>query len=254
MSRIAPLLHSKPLADTATRVAGLTDWYRQQAPLVVLDHALRAPGSGRVALVSSFGAEAVVLLHMVSQIDRHTPVLFLDTEMLFPETLAYQHEIAVKFQLSDLRAIQARKEDLDQHDPDGELHKIATDACCALRKTRPLARALRDFDGWITGRKRFHGGARASLDIFEAEPGTGRIKINPLAHWRPEDVLSYVETHDLPRHPLVARGYPSIGCMPCTSPAKQDEDPRAGRWRGNKKTECGIHFDKGRATRTGASA
>ena len=245
---------SEAISDNDTRVAGLNDWYRQHAAHAVLDQVLDQRSWGRIALVSSFGAESVVLLHLVSLIRRDTPVLFLDTELLFAETLVYQQELAERLRLSDVRVIRANDAALHREDPDRKLHKRDPDACCTLRKTRPLARALQDFDGWITGRKRFHGGARDSLDFFEAETGTGRMKVNPLAHWTRADVQTYIEENRLPRHPLVAKGYPSIGCIPCTSPAEEHEDPRAGRWRHSEKTECGIHFENGRAIRTGAPA
>lgn len=241
-----------PPNDLSTRVAGLNDWYRLHAATEVLRHALTAPDAGRLALVSSFGAESVVLLHMVSVIHRDTPVIFLDTELLFAETLVYQQELTERLGLSDVRIIRAR--DAQRADPDKSLHDRDPDACCALRKTRPLQRALDGFDGWITGRKRFHGGNRAALDFFEIEDGTGRMKVNPLAHWTRDDVRTYIEENRLPRHPLVARGYPSIGCIPCTSPVDVGEDIRAGRWRGSTKSECGIHFVNGRAIRIGETA
>jgi phosphoadenosine phosphosulfate reductase len=203
-----------------------------------------------IALVSSFGAESVVLLHMAAIIERNTPVLFIDTEMLFTETLVYQAEVTERLGLRNLRILRAA--DLATHDPDRTLHRTDTDACCALRKSGPLNAALAGFDGWITGRKRFQSGTRAALDFFEVEDGTNRIKINPLAHWAPEDVRAYMEENRLPRHPLVARGYPSIGCAPCTSPVAPGEDPRAGRWRAQTKEECGIHFVNGKPVRTGA--
>uniref|UniRef100_UPI0035AE3DBE phosphoadenylyl-sulfate reductase n=1 Tax=Paracoccus sp. TaxID=267 RepID=UPI0035AE3DBE len=128
-----------------------------------------------------------------------------------------------------------------------------TDACCDFRKTIPLERELSKFDAWITGRKRFQGGQRTELEFFEAEPPS-RLRINPLAHWRSQDVQDYMAENNLPRHPLVAKGYASIGCAPCTSPVKPGEDPRAGRWRGSQKTECGIHFIGGKMVRTGANA
>jgi phosphoadenosine phosphosulfate reductase len=148
--------------------------------------------------------------------------------------------------------------DLLIKDPDQALHKRDTDACCALRKTAPLNRALKGFDGWITGRKRFQGGTRAALEFFEAKENTGqttgRIKVNPLAFWRPGDIRTYMEENRLPRHPMAARGYPSLGCMPCTSKVSLGEDPRTGRWRGSKKSECGIHFVEGKMVRTGEDA
>ena len=133
-------------------------------------------------------------------------------------------------------------------DPNNRLHTTNPDACCTLRKTEPLARALAPFDAWVTGRKRFQGGQRAALEFFEAD-GENHIKINPLAHWTPEDVSDYMTNNRLPRHPLVAKGYPSIGCAPCTTRVGEGEDPRAGRWRGQEKTECGIHFENGKAVR-----
>lgn len=230
------------------RVAELNRRYRFHAAVSVLEHAIGDPDTGEVALVSSFGAESVVLLHMVSVMHPDIPVLFIDTEMLFPETLAYQAEVADRLGLGNVVTVKARAADLALEDPDGTLHQRSTDACCDLRKTRPLEQALTPFDAWITGRKRFQGGQRATLEFFEAE-GDARIKINPLAHWGPEDVQDYMINNRLPRHPLVAKGYPSIGCAPCTSPVAAGEDARSGRWRGSDKTECGIHFIDGKVVR-----
>jgi phosphoadenosine phosphosulfate reductase len=236
------------LAPVAERLAALNDHYRHHSATDVLTHALNDPAVGRVALVSSFGAESVVLLHLLSVIKPDTPVLFVDTQMLFAETLAYQEELARSLNLTDIRTIFPDPVQTDFEDPDGTLHQFSTDSCCALRKTAPLEKALSGFDAWITGRKRFQGTTRSAIDFFEAE-GDVRLKINPLAHWGRDDLEDYIVNNRLPRHPLVAKGYPSIGCAPCTSPVKPGEDPRAGRWRGSEKTECGIHFINGRAVR-----
>jgi phosphoadenosine phosphosulfate reductase len=177
-------------------------------------------------------------------------VLFLETGMLFAETLRYQLDVAARLGLSDVRLIRPDSRDLFAQDPEGDLHSRAPDACCAIRKTAPLDRALVPFDAWITGRKRFQSGDRAALEFFEA--GDLRIKVNPLAHWTRADVTDYMDNNKLPRHPLVAQGYPSIGCAPCTSRVAPGEDPRAGRWRGREKTECGIHFTARGAERAGA--
>ena len=214
----------------------------------LLSATLNDPLLGRVALVSSFGAESVVLLHLVASVAPDVPVLFLDTEMLFPETLAYQLRVAETLGLSDIRRITPSTEDVTARDPEGRLHKTDPDACCTLRKTEPLERALAGFDTWITGRKRFQGGAREALPVFETD-GAGRTKINPLAPWRPEDIRDHLHDHHLPRHPLVAQGYASIGCAPCTAPVGEGDDTRAGRWRGSDKTECGIHFTNGQSAR-----
>jgi len=205
---------------------------------------------GGTALVSSFGADSAVLLHMVGRIAPATPVLFLETGMLFAETLAYQRDLADRLGLSDVRLIRPDPGDLAAEDPAGRLNESDPDACCALRKARPLARALGGFDAWITGRKRAQAATRAEMALFEAEAGTGRIKVNPLADWTAADLRAYRTRHALPPHPLEAKGYPSIGCAPCTTPVAPGEDPRAGRWRGRAKLECGIHFDGERWVRT----
>lgn len=243
-----------PQIDLQARVQALNHRYRHHSGISVLEHALRDSQAGHLALVSSFGAESVVLLHMVSVTRAATPVIFIDTEMLFAETLVYQQELAERLALRDLRIIRAAQEDLSRDDPDGTLHKRDTDACCTLRKTVPLQRALQGFDGWITGRKRHQAGLRTALDFFEIEDGTDRIKVNPLAHWTRDDLQTYMEENRLPRHPLVAKGYPSIGCTPCTTPVAPGEDPRSGRWRGQEKSECGIHFVNGKMVRKGVSA
>ena len=240
---------STPEGNVATRVGLLNARYKHHGATAVLEHALKDADLGKVALVSSFGAESVVLLHLVSVIAPETPVLFIDTRMLFPETLDYQRELAEKLALCDIRTIRAHPGKVAFEDPDGTLHQFNTDACCAVRKIEPLERALADFEGWITGRKRYQGATRDQVEFFEAE-GETRIKVNPLAHWGREDIEEYMVENRLPRHPLVAKGYPSIGCAPCTSPVKPGEDPRAGRWRGSQKTECGIHFIDGKPVRT----
>ena len=195
---------------------------------------------GRIALVSSFGADSAVLLHMVAQVDPATPVVFVDTGFLFPETLDYRDELTRLLGLTDVRAVQPSEEDLAALDPEGFLWSSDPDNCCEIRKVKPLARAIEGYDAWITGRKRFQSGTRAALPLFEAEGE--RVKINPLAGWDAGRLLRYLDLHALPRHRMVAKGYPSIGCIPCTSPVKPGEDARAGRWRGKGKTECGIHL------------
>ncbi len=204
---------------------------------------IAGPLAGRIALVSSFGAESAVLLHMVSEIDPATPVIFLDTGKLFAETLAYRDALAGRLGLTDLRSVAPEPADLARHDPDGTLWSLEPDLCCHLRKTEPLDRALDGFDAWITGRKRFHGGSRGALPTLEGDPATGRIKVNPLAPWSEDQLQRYLADHDLPVHPLVRDGFRSIGCVPCTRAVAPGEDPRAGRWSWLDKTECGIHGD-----------
>lgn len=237
-----------PIANAAERVDDLNARYAGHGAIQILTETLSDPAVGRVALVSSFGAEAVVLLHMVSRIDRSTPVIFADTEMLCEETIAYQEKLSDAFGLTDVRRITPDRGELLRYDADGILHIFDTDACCALRKTRPLKKALGPFDAWITGRKRYQGGMRTELPFFEQDEDQ-RIKINPLSFWRREDVEDYIVNNRLPRHPLVTKGFYSIGCAPCTTPVSDGEDPRAGRWRGAQKVECGIHIVDGKAQR-----
>lgn len=230
------------------RVDALNARYKHHSATAVLAHALKDRQVGRAALVSSFGAESVVLLHLVSVLDRTTPVLFIDTEMLFAETLVYQQELAERLNLKDVRTIRAERAAVFEQDNEGLLHQHNPDACCALRKTVPLQTALGGFDAWITGRKRYQGKTRSGLDFFENEDDL-RIKVNPLAHWTSQDLQDYIVENRLPRHPLVAKGYPSIGCAPCTTRVRDGEDPRAGRWRDTEKEECGIHFVDGKVVR-----
>ncbi len=240
------------LPPVAERVADLNARHAHHSATQVLDRALTDPLIGRAAMVSSFGADSVVLLHMMSVIDRTTPVLFLDTEMLFPETLDYQRTVADRLRLN-VQVIRPDRDVTFLQDPNNRMHAHNPDRCCAFRKDAPLQTALAPFDAWITGRKRFQGGQRAALEFFEADDA-GRIKINPLAHWSPDDISDYITNNRLPRHPLVAKGYPSLGCAPCTTRVADGEDQRAGRWRGQDKTECGIHFVNGRFQRAEEAA
>lgn len=194
---------------------------------------------GRLALMTSFGAESAVLLDLVAKVDRSLPILFADTRRLFPETLAYRDTLVDHLGLTDVRTVSPGLTDEDAEDPVGALFAIDPDRCCDLRKVRPMADATAPFDAWITGRKRFQGATRAALAVFDAEGS--RIRVNPLATWASNDILAYLAASGLPRHPLVARGYRSIGCQPCTTPVADGEDERAGRWRGTGKTECGLH-------------
>jgi len=246
-------LDSASLSSTRhARVAQLNAQARLQSGEEIILAALQeAPN---MALVSSFGAESAVLLHLVAQVKPDLPILFLDTELLFRQTLTYQQDLTEWLGLAQVTIL--RSGHLSKRDTDGTLHQRDPDACCALRKTEPLHSALRGFDGWLTGRKRFQSGARATLDPFEVEePGNApaRLKVNPLANWSTQQVAGYMQDHQLPRHPLVAQGYPSIGCTPCTTTVRPGEDPRAGRWKDTDKQECGIHFANGKATRNGAS-
>ena len=229
------------------RAHGLSARYVGQSAETVLQSAIRTEFTGRIGLVSSFGTEAAVLLHMVGRIDPYVPVIFLDTWKHFPETLTYRDQLIETFGLCNIQTVTPRPAGLEADDPDGELHKHNPDLCCHVRKTLPMLSALRSLNCWITGRKRGQANTRTDMDLFEVQDRW--IKVNPLLDWDREQTEAYFHEHSLPRHPLVASGYLSIGCAPCTRAVQPGEDPRAGRWADSKKTECGIHFENGRLVR-----
>ncbi|MEH0194673.1 phosphoadenylyl-sulfate reductase [Caulobacter sp. CCNWLY153] len=222
-----------------TLAARLDAELRDAHPLTILRKAYETFGD-KLALVSSFGAESAVLLHLASQVSPNIPVLFLDTGMLFGQTLDYRKSLAATLGLTDVRDLRPAFADLAVTDPRSDLWRTDTDACCHIRKVLPLDRALEGFSAWCTGRKRFHGGDRLRLAVVEESEG--QIKFNPLANWSKAELDAYTAEHSLPAHPLVAQGFPSLGCWPCTKPVDDpNADVRAGRWQGQDKTECGIH-------------
>ncbi|PVB59457.1 phosphoadenylyl-sulfate reductase [Labrenzia sp. 011] len=233
-------LSHDPELGLRAEVATLNAQFEGATAHEILLTAIRHQFAGGIAMVSSFGADSAVLLHMVARIDPSTPVVFVDTVKLFPATILYRDQLIETLGLTSVRTHKPEEEELAARDPAGMLWMSDTDACCHIRKVVPLARALKGFEAWISGRKRFQSSTRSQLDYFEVDDG--RVKVNPLADWTAADILDYARTHDLPPHPLVAQGYPSIGCLPCTSKVAPGEDPRAGRWRGQDKTECGIHW------------
>ena len=218
---------------------GLDRALRHAAPAEVIATALRVIGRERLAVVSSFGTESAALLKVVADVDVAIPVIFLDTGWLFEETLAYRDILIATLGLRDVRSIKPPEATLLREDPDRELWFSDPDACCRIRKVEPLKQALAPFRGWINGRKRFQGGDRAAIPVVEDDGG--RLKFNPFANVSREQIETVYALAKLPPHPLVALGYHSVGCMPCTSRTSSDEDARAGRWRGRPKTECGIH-------------
>jgi len=232
--------------DALSAADYLDSRYGNKTPEQVIDGALKYFGR-RFALVSSFGAESAVLLHLASQVSKDIPVLFLDTGKLFGETKRFRDQLTEEFGLRDVRTITPDQNDIGSDDPKGNLWAKDPNRCCFIRKVKPLNDVLSGFEGWASGRKRFQGGVRSLLPHFEASDG--RVKVNPLALWTKGDVSSYIEDNNLPRHPLVAEGFKSIGCMPCTDRVEDGENERAGRWRGQTKTECGIHLSLAENTR-----
>jgi len=237
-ARRPDLIETAP-AFTAADAAALDARFAGVPAAAMLAELLAGELRGRIALVSSFGAESAVLLHLVAAVDRTVPLVFVNTQKMFGETLAYRDALVERLGFTDLRVFRPDPYRLALKDKTSLRWSYDPDGCCALRKVEPLARALAPFDAWISGRKGFQARTRVALPRFEIDDG--RLKLNPLADWTKADLDAYFRAHDLPRHPLEAEGYPSIGCAPCTSQVRPGEDPRAGRWRGWDKTECGIH-------------
>jgi phosphoadenosine phosphosulfate reductase len=220
-------------------VAALDRLLENASPVEVIAEATRTVPQGRLAVVSSFGIESAPLLKLIADVDPTLPILFIDTGLLFEETLAYRDTLVARFGLTDVRVLTPRPSALVERDPKRDLWLADLDACCQLRKIEPLSEALQSFDAWINGRKRYHGHERTRLPSVEHDGD--RFKFNPFAHISKQELEDMFEAFDLPRHPLQVSGFSSVGCMPCTSRASSDEDARAGRWRGLRKTECGIH-------------
>ena len=214
----------------------LTGWPTRDMLAAIIEEEV----AGRAALVSSFGAESAVLLHMVAEIDPATPVIFIDTGKLFAATHDYRRRLVAELGLSEIRVARPDPLLIGREDGGSDLWQRDPDWCCTIRKVAPLAAALNGFEAWISGRKRYQGGARSRLALVEADGP--RIKVNPLAFWTAEEVEAYRRLHALPEHPLTAHGFRSIGCEPCTDRVRDDESARDGRWRGRGKTECGIHL------------
>jgi phosphoadenosine phosphosulfate reductase len=231
------------MSDLAVQsVDSLAQELRESSPHAIVEAALRAVGRERLAAVSSFGTESAALLKVVADVDPAVPVVFLDTGWLFEETLSYRDELTKLLGLQDVRSVKPLESTLQSDDPERDLWFSDPDACCRIRKVEPLARALKPFAAWINGRKRFQGGMRADLPVVEQDGE--RLKFNPFANVSREEIETIFRNSKLPPHPLVASGFASVGCMPCTTRTKPGEDPRAGRWRDRDKIECGIHTIK----------
>ena len=195
----------------------------------------------RITFATAFGAEGCVLVDLIARHHLAIDVFTLDTGLLFPETYALWRRLEERYGLT----IRAVRPELSV-DAQAAVHGAALwermpDRCCEIRKVAPLRRALSGFDAWITSIRRDQTSDRAVARVVEWDLRFGLVKVNPLAGWTSEDVQRYVRVHRVPVNPLHARGYPSIGCMPCTTAVAAGEAPRAGRWRGREKTECGLH-------------
>lgn len=252
LAKPRPLDRVEP-AETAiaARAAEFEARYGHLDAHEVIERSVRELFAGEIAAVSSFGADSAVLLHLIAEVDRSLPVIFLDTGKHFGETLEYRDALAADLGLENIEVVTPDEAALARIDPTGKLHETDTDACCDVRKVEPMARGVEPYRAWFTGRKRFQASTRAALPVFEAVGS--RVRINPLAKWTTADQAEYMRVHALRENPLVAYGYLSIGCFPCTQPVQPGEDARSGRWAGQAKTECGIHLSGLEQSLTGPS-
>jgi phosphoadenosine phosphosulfate reductase len=224
---------------SSLRAAALARAYGEDDGADLLRAMVEVEFPGRIAVLSSFGAEAAVLLALAADVDAAVPVVVLETGKHFPETLGYIRRLTDHLGLKDVRLVRPDAARLTQADPNGTLWSRDAEACCRLRKVEPLKEALAPFEAWVSGRKRLHGEARAATPTIGAIDG--HVVVSPLARWTRAEIDAAFAERALPRHPLVFEGYASIGCQPCTRPIAPEESPRAGRWSGLEKTECGIH-------------
>jgi phosphoadenosine phosphosulfate reductase len=196
-----------------------------------------------MAMATSFGAESTVLLHLVTQIAPNIPVLFTNTGFHFKETLEHRDKLVARLKLN-LRELKPEIPNEEFLAKNGKLYERDPDSCCAVNKIAPFEKALKDYKAWITGIRRNQADTRQQRQFVEQDRGT-LIKVSPLLTWTSKMFWDYAKKHDLPYHPLWEKGYLSIGCSPesCTRPVQLGEDPRAGRWAGKNKIECGIHMD-----------
>jgi phosphoadenosine phosphosulfate reductase len=226
----------------------LQSFYGDLKTPLLLHAMIKEEFRSNIALLTSFGADAGLLLSLVAEVDPATPVLFLETGKHFPETLDYARTLTSHLGLKDVRWLKPDPTLLNRTDPTGELWQSQPNRCCWLRKVEPLNRAIEEmgFLALITGRKRYQTPERASMHAIELDD-KGVFRINPLADWSRDDQREAVIARGIPTHPLVVKGYKSIGCAPCTLPVGEGEDDRAGRWahtvgiENEQKAECGIH-------------
>jgi phosphoadenosine phosphosulfate reductase len=224
-------------AELRARSADMEDW----SPERILSWA--ASLSPRVAFSTGFGAEGCVLVHLIASARLPVDVFTLDTGVLFPETYALWHQLQEKYGIT-IRAVRPRQTIEEQAARVGPaLWERDPDACCRLRKVEPLREALKNVDVWVTAIRRDQTPDRARAPVAERDDRSDLIKVNPLVRWTTKDVWRFLHVNGVPYNPLHDAGYPSIGCQPCTTPVAAGEDPRAGRWRGHQRNECGLHVE-----------
>ena len=219
----------------------LNQQFEQQSPAEILQWSWEVFGPN-IAASSSFQTQSLPLLHLISQICPDMPIIFLDTGFHFPETLAFRDELQARFKLNIIvtRPVIEKSQLLLRY---GEgLYRRDPDLCCYLNKVEPMQRVMAGLPAWVSGVRRDQTEYRTGLRTLEPQP-SGLLKIHPLLHWTGQEVSAYIDRYQLPSHPLMAKGYPSVGCAPCTRAVSSGELERAGRWAGLTKTECGLHLN-----------
>ncbi len=231
-----------PLDDfwSPERLAYLQETFADAPPEAVLTWAFHT-FTPQICLATSFGPQSIVLMHLIAELRPETMVFYLDTELLFLETYTLRAQLEQRLGLSVVRVTPqlSVNEQGRLHGP--ELWARAPDQCCEIRKVLPLRRFLRGHRAWITGIRRGASPQRQAALAVEWDGANGLVKLNPLVDWSSERVWDYLRAHELPFNALHKRGYPSIGCRPCTRAVRPGEHERGGRWAGSEKTECGIH-------------
>jgi phosphoadenosine phosphosulfate reductase len=225
---------------TDEELKALSGEFEHAPPEAVLRWAVEEFGPD-VALATGFGAEGCVLVAMLSEVSKDARVFYLDTDLLFPETYALKDRLEARYGIRFERRATQLSLGAQAEEHGERLWERRPDLCCQLRKIEPLRQMLSGLRAWITAIRRDQSPARAGAGVVERDAKFGLVKINPLAGWSSRDVWNYIVRYDVPYNPLHDHGYPSIGCAPCTTPVRIGEDPRAGRWRGTEKTECGLH-------------
>ncbi len=221
----------------------LAENFERSYPHEIIAWASHRFGDGLV-MATGFGPEGIVILHIVQQVAPGTQVFYIDTDLLFPETYQLRDQLEARFGIRFTRIATSLSVSQQNEQIGPELWATAPDHCCRIRKVEPLRAFLRDKKAWITGIRRDQTGHRASAQAIEWDKANGLVKLNPLINWTQEQVWAYIHLFELPYNVLHARGYPSIGCAPCTRPVAEGADPRSGRWVGHKKVECGIHLQE----------
>ena len=249
LDQLQPLSNFDP--KKKDRLLRLESFYGDMQPKLLLHTVIKEEFKGEIALFSSFGADSALLISMVAEINPATPILFVETEKHFAETLKYVENLKNPLGLTDIRFLRPQPQLVERTDPKGDLWSFMPNRCCWMRKVEPLQRAVKEMGikALITGRKRYQTSERSGMTYFQLDD-EGIFRINPLAYYEKADLKAEFLKRGLPQHPLVAAGYKSIGCAPCTLPVAEGQDERAGRWAhtadketGEQKTECGIHLD-----------